>query len=535
MQNKTLQDKLNAIRIYLAGIWQRKRYIMVTMWSICLVSWALIMQMPNKYESSTRIYADTSNILKPLLNGLAIQTDTGEEIRITSKTLLTRDALKDIAHQTDMHINAGQDGDAGYESMLNSLKNGIVIRSSSSNLYEISYTHSDPVVAQKVVAITMKKFVDATTGQSLRDNDSATIFLNQQIEEYKARLEDAEAKLADFKRKNQLLMPHLGQGYYIEVSQLKDQIEALDLLISEQGAAIALLRKPLEMRKGENGDTNDEQSAVINTPYDARINNLKRTLDELRIRYTEKHPDVLEIESLIVSLEALQSTSQKNMLASAAAGELTPSQSTNGNIDALQTYSWGIKEAQTELSKLTTRKHALEAKLEQYQTTLDLIPDIEAEMAALTRDYQTTSLRYDQLLERRDTAELSSHADNETHSVKFKIQEPPLVPNTPNGPPRVVFYVFMFMASAGLGVALSFFASQLTPVISSPQHLQVIVGQSAVIGGIEHMEIASKRRRLRLKALVFLASTGLLTAILVALVGHDIIFGESPIMWLSKL
>lgn len=143
-----LQAKIDLLRIYLAGIWHNKRYIMVTMWIICLTGFAVVATMPNKYESTTKIFADTKSILKPLLQGLTVQGDTDQEIQVIARTLLSRPNLENIARQTDLDID--NPTEQQYDAMLDRLKDSIKVTGSTrENMYEIAYTSTDPKMAKK--------------------------------------------------------------------------------------------------------------------------------------------------------------------------------------------------------------------------------------------------------------------------------------------------------------------------------------------------------------------------------------------------
>ena len=57
---------------------------------------------------------------------------------------------------------------------------------------------------------------------------------------------------------------------------------------------------------------------------------------------------------------------------------------------------------------LTQRRH-VSASCSAWSTT---VPEVEAELARLNRDYEITRTRYRELVERRETAKLSESAEN---------------------------------------------------------------------------------------------------------------------------
>jgi polysaccharide chain length determinant protein (PEP-CTERM system associated) len=522
-----IQAKLGILLIYLSGVWHKKRYIMISMWGICLVGWAGVSSMPNQYESSAKIHADTKNILKPLLNGLAVQVDTDEELSVISKTLLSRPNLEAIARQTDMHLEFKTP--ERYENMLKSLATGITLKGNKSKVYSISYKHSDPEMAKKIVEATMQKFTDSIAGQTRKDNKSATGFLNEEIEKLRDRLESSEDELAEFKQKNQALLPTRGGSYYQNVSELNDSIEKFEYSIGEKRTEILNLKA----RFSSSDDGDDRKSSYsVSTKYDQRISQYNQSLDQLRIRYTEKHPNIIEAIQRLSQLEKLRKIEQGIIIKQAVNGGVT--QSEDGANSVLQELSMKLGTLESEKQVLISRLKNATKKRDALAMKLDLIPSIEAKLVSLTRDYTVTGKSYSQLLARKESAELSSNLDRNTSSVKFLVLEPPMKPLFPIGPPRVILFAAVLIFSIGTGLALAFFASQMSTVISSPSHLKQALGKTFLIGQFEHFDGKKHKMVSRLKSLIFFISTAFLFTIFGGLIAHEFIYGQSPMIWLDK-
>ncbi|MDC2890050.1 hypothetical protein [Psychrosphaera algicola] len=176
--------------------------------------------MPDVYESKAKVFADTRSMLRPLLRGLAIQTDASTEIQLIAKTLLSRPNLEEIARNTDMDIKASSPQE--FNEIVEKLREDINFNSGGrENIYTISYTGQDPQLAKRVVSATLDKFVESSLGQNRQDSDTASKFLDEQLEEYSQRLSAAEQRLATFKKQYGDMMAGSGSGYYQEVSNLK--------------------------------------------------------------------------------------------------------------------------------------------------------------------------------------------------------------------------------------------------------------------------------------------------------------------------
>ncbi|MDZ7713537.1 MAG: hypothetical protein U5L06_10670 [Rhodovibrio sp.] len=77
----------------------------------------------------------------------------------------------------------------------------------STNIFTISYADSDSTRAYEVVQSLMTMFVQNNVGRNRADMKSAQNFLDRQIAEYEAKLDDAESTLATFKARYMDLLP----------------------------------------------------------------------------------------------------------------------------------------------------------------------------------------------------------------------------------------------------------------------------------------------------------------------------------------
>jgi len=108
------------------------------------------------------------------------------------------------------------------------------------------------------------------------------------------------------------------------------------------------------------------------------------------------------------------------------------------------------------------------------QSQRNIIPDIEAKLAGLNRDYEITKGKYEELLSRRESINLSQQAEESTQDVQFKVIEPPRVPINPSGPKRILLYSGILIFGFVAGIGMAFIRSQLQPVVTSALQLKTI-------------------------------------------------------------
>jgi ABC-type sugar transport system permease subunit len=107
---------------------------------------------------------------------------------------------------------------------------------------------------------------------------------------------------------------------------------------------------------------------------------------------------------------------------------------------------------------------------------MDAIPQVEAELARLNRDYQVNKAQYDELLQRLESARISQQADQSAEDVKFRVIEPPMVPVVPSGPERALLSALVLIASLGAGLGFALLLQQIRPVFSTKDTLRQVTG-----------------------------------------------------------
>jgi hypothetical protein len=92
---------------------------------------------------------------------------------------------------------------AEQEALIERLTKEIQIRNTGrDNLYTLAFRDSDQDKAKRVIQSLVSIFVESSLGASRKDTDSAKTFLNEQIKQYEAKLEEAETRLKEFRLRN---------------------------------------------------------------------------------------------------------------------------------------------------------------------------------------------------------------------------------------------------------------------------------------------------------------------------------------------
>ena len=510
-----LQQTLVQILDYVKGIWIKKRYVMLFSWLICPIGFIYVATLPDQYASRAQVFVDTRSVLQPLLRGLAIQTNPDQEIQMMAKTLLSRSNVEIIARESDLDIAAQTE--AQFEGIVSELVNSIRLSSTGrDNIYNISYENKDAIVAQKVVKETLDLFVEGALGNNRRDTDTAGKFLEEQIAEYESRLSEAEQRVADFKRQYNDILP-LSGTYYAQLQRLQGELEETQLQIKQTKQQVDSLKSQMAQKKSSDsfGVTNADEP-VLRTRYDDRIRGLEEQLDTLKLRFTDKHPDVIETNALLESLEAARTKEIDAFLNESDEDGTQPLNDLNREIKL------EVSRYQSNLAALEVKETDVKAKIARLESKVDLIPQIEAENTALNRDYSITKGKYEELLSRKEAADLSRRAEVSSEELQFRIIEPPLVPKRPSGPNRLILYTAVLIIGFGSGIGVAFLVSQLNPILIRPKQL-LQIADYPIWGTVTHLDLREIKRKNRNRLLIFLLSSGSIVAMYAVLAAAEIL------------
>ncbi len=498
---------------YLRGIWRNRWYALGCAWLVCVLGWVVVSILPDQYRATARVFVDTQSILRPLLQGLAVEANPDAQVGLVARTLLSRPNLEQIARASGLDTKVKNDPVA-MDRLLRELNGQINLQGygrENPNLYSIAFEDRDPRLAKQVIQAVVDVFQFNLVGDTKEDAEAARRFLDEQAGLYETRLREAENRLKEFKLRNVGRMPSEGQTYNARLQQAATDISAVRLELTQAENRRNSLQRQLQdaLQQQLRGD-----SEVVVLPIDQRIQTLEQNLDELLIKFTEKHPDVDILKKTITDLKKQREQDRVRYAASLAeSGGSTRGQNVNTVYQQLKVR---IAEEEANIASLRTRADEYVRRYQELQAQISTLPKIEAELAALNRDYEVNRQQYDQLLARRESARLSQEAEQSKQDIRFKIIDPPQVPLKPTGPRRFLLMAMVLGAGLGAGVGLALLIAQLWPTFDSRRSLMRIA-DIPVFGSVGLVLSPAAQRRARSQTMMYVSLVGMLLLTFVGL------------------
>ncbi|WP_354622657.1 XrtA system polysaccharide chain length determinant [Psychromonas sp. MME2] len=474
--------EINEIFKYIAVLWREislrkfKAIFLITLISFAILAAGIF--KPSEYNSEVTIFADTQNVIKPLL---------GKQTSVTNVKQNRTDQVRDVIY-SPRQLNKVIDrvyGKSIYptaasrEKKLTELRQKLQVEGMSGNYIKISYSDNNADMTFRLLNEVVLLFVEDSANTKRDESRSAYNFIEQQVASYKEQLLLAEEKLKTFKS------THLdGTEAEVEarISDLRNEIEHLKIEEMESLTRISSLQK--QLRSQDKFSANDYEASL----YHARLKERQQYLNNLLLTYKDDYPEVLEVRYQISDIKKNINDLQNR--------ETT---TTNGNNEfnpLYQELSSKLATAQVAHNTIQNRLSAFKKLLDEAYERRKRIANNQAELAELNRDNTVIKALYEDMLANKEKARLSMVLDIEGQGVNYKIQEPASYPTVPSGPRflhfvaagpfiGILFLIAIFIAKILLDNKIRF-ASQLAVFTNTP--LLVTIKHS-----LNHSERKKKR------------------------------------------
>lgn len=495
-----MEDLLRQVQTILRATWKYRRLGMLVAWLVGAIAAGVILRIPDRYEASARIYVDTQSILKPLMSGLAIQPNVEQQVMMLSRTLISRPNIEKLIRMSDLDLNIK--GKAAQEALIEELASTLKIQSvGRDNLYTLSYRDTDPAKAQRVVQALVSIFVESSLGDKRQDSDSARKFIDEQIRSYEKKLQEAEGRLKDFKLRNIELQSGDGKDTFGRMADTNSQLSQARLELREAENSREAMKRQI-LGQGGGGSDAEGVNSVSMPELDSRIDAQKRNLDALLQKYTEQHPDVLNTRRVIKELEEQKRKEVTELRKAAGSNPALLA----GSGAASMELKRSLANADAAIATLRTRVAEYESRQARQKELMKTMPQIEAELTQLNRDYEIHKKNYEQLVSRRESAELTGDLDAAGSVADFRLIDPPRASSKPAAPNRLLLLPAGLLIALAAGLFAAFAASQLRPVFFEGKALRDFTGLP-LIGTVSMIPNQARQQKERRSLHRFLFAT----------------------------
>lgn len=474
-------DMLSALYEEFLRIWCHRWLALGVATVVFIGSATYVLSLSKIYEASAQLYVDKDTPLSAATQGVSLVGGSYGGTYVVQKTILDDRYLKPVLLK--IRPAARSMDDAAMERALRAFRKKIDINSTGGNGFvEISYDDTNPVRARDVVALLLNQFISANVARNRADLGQALSFLDTQIASYARKLRAADARLAEFARRHPDIA-HAGDPNYTSRAA-KDVADA-------RSAYMAALAK----------------GGVGGGALEGEISKVRAKLASLRLRYTDKYPDVITAKRQLAQLLAAERES------SPRSKQASP----------------GIEAAWAKLVRAQARLRKSEEGPSDGST-------LKAQWADLKKKDGILRNNYEEMLSRREATQMSQAIYGTKNSGKYQVTQPATVPALPSGPDRRLYLVLALAGSLAAGLAAAYIVGLVKGTLVAPRELEVKFGLP-VAGTVAWEKAWQKKNPNRARARAAAAVVGLVivaAAGILMVSGTEVFEGNSALRVISQ-
>ena len=436
-------------------ILRRRKWLLIIPAVVFSVSaYAVSLFLPARYKSETVVLVEAPAVSSELVR--PIGGDTNQRLATMREEILSRTRLQQIIEKFNLYRE--DRSKRSMEELVGSLRSSIDVsavrpmdRTNASGLpgFTIDVIAGQPQLAQQICTEITSMFLQQNVIVSERKAEDTTDFINRQLQEAKSKLDDQDAKLAEFQRRYTGALPDEAQTNFSLLTGLASQLDSVTQSINRAQQDKLYLESAL----GQQVATAKLSQTVGNPDALSRqLAALQDQLANLRTRYTDEHPDVSKVKNEIAQLQ------QRMNEQAAPAHADNETEKSGASVDTAQ-----VQQLRAQLHQIDVTIHErmaeqlrLREQISRVQAKLELTPAVAQQYKALTRDYQTALNIYTDLLKKQNDSEMSRDLLRRQQGEQFRVLDPPSLPQQPTFPNRRLFAFGGLAGGLGFGLAIAF-------------------------------------------------------------------------------
>jgi polysaccharide chain length determinant protein (PEP-CTERM system associated) len=433
---------------------RRAWFIVLPALLIAAAGAVVVHEWPNTYRSETVILVVPQRVPESYVRS-TVTARIEDRLQTISQQILSRTRLEQIVQDFNLYPKQRAEQQLMEDIVERMRTRDIGIDIVKGDAFRVSYSADDPRTAMRVTERLASLFID----ESLRDREvlaeGTNQFLATQLDEARRQLVLNEKKLEEYQALHNGELP----------SQMAANLQGLhnaEMALQSLGESLNRDRERRLLLERSVADIVEAPDTPTATEAAAAPSEMSKTLaDELRtaeqallaveLKLKPEHPDVKRLRRNVDEL-------RKRVEAQQLEGTLTAKPRAPVAIDYARRKR--LTDAKAELENIDRQLEAkvaeegrLRGLLGSYQARIEAAPAREAELAAITRDYETLQQSYRALLQKKEESQISANLERRQIGEQFKILDPARVPEKPASPDRPRLYLVVMFAAFAIGVA----------------------------------------------------------------------------------
>jgi len=429
-------------------LWQRKWWVIACSLLGIIGSVAAVLLIPPSYRSTAVLLVESAQLPKDVLN---VSDEDLVERRLAS-ILQQITARPDLVELIEKHGLYSDERKAGsLSSVIKEMRDSISLKPTQSSLsaqrgqstaiaFELAFEYEDPTAAQAVAQDLMDRVLRLDARGNSEQAENTVQFLTDQATSLHTQMGDLQSQIAGINAANGNVlagnMNYFGGGtasYDVQIASLQRDNQSL-------------------LQQRELALSSDNRDPIVLAA--------EQRLAAARAVYAETHPDV------IVAKQQLKE-----------ARELASKNVARVPVDAIDKQ---IAFNGEQIAALRAAKVQEESRISSQMSAQARAPLVKQQLEQLQGRLSLLNSQYEKVEEKLLAARAGVRAEDERMAERLSVVDPPVIPEEPSWPDRLLLLAGGIGGGIGLGFVLAFAIELMLRPIRDPAALEAIAGAEPI-------------------------------------------------------
>jgi succinoglycan biosynthesis transport protein ExoP len=438
------------IREYLDLARRRKTWIILLTLGISVCATVIALRLPNIYRAETVILVDPQKVPDSYV-ATTVSTSISDRLSTIRQELMSPTRLSQLINELNLYPSIRSK--VSIQDLILRMQKSTIIEVIDSggqrlSAFRIAFSGSDSQEVAKVANRLASLFIDQNLQARKKQFNGTAQFLDSELQDTKRQLEEKGRLLQDIKSRYLMVLPESKQYHLEAMNTLRDQLRNSQDQVNRARQNIIYLQSMAKV-SAPTVDV-DRSSAGSSSPYQAQLQKLETQLKEMEIRYGPNFPDVRKLRAEISKLKVKAGGEKPTVAIQEPEAESPQKPIRNPVVEA------EVNKIEQEIESQTKTQADLQNQIQYHISQLQQAPIFEQQISGLTRDYDALQIHYNQLQEKKLSAEMASELETKEAGERFVVLDSAIPPVRPYAPNRIFIIGsgFVFGLLVGIGAAV---------------------------------------------------------------------------------